>query len=123
MAIYGVALLSLCMLIGVFVGDVLGVVLGVKANVGGVGFAMILLILLTNHGEKHGWLAKKSQEGIAFFSAMYIPIVVAMAAQQNVVAALKGGPLAIAAGLVSVGVAFVFVPILAKLNKDNNPDK
>lgn len=123
MAIYGVALLSLCMLIGVFVGDVLGVTLGVKANVGGVGFAMVLLILLTNHGIKQGWLAKKSQEGIAFFSAMYIPIVVAMAAQQNVVAALKGGPLAITAGLVSVGVAFLFVPVLAKLNKDNNPDK
>ena len=123
MAIYGVALLSLCMLIGVFAGDVLGTLLGVKANVGGVGFAMILLIILANHGAKHGWLAKKSQEGIAFFSAMYIPIVVAMAAQQNVVAALKGGPLAISAGIISVAVAFLFVPVLSKMNKDNNPDK
>lgn len=123
MAIYGVALLSLCMLVGVFIGDVLGITLGVKANVGGVGFAMVLLIILTNHGINKGWLAKKSQEGIAFFSAMYIPIVVAMAAQQNVVAALKGGPLAIAAGLISVGVAFLFVPVLAKLNKENDAAK
>lgn len=123
MAIYGVALLSLCMLIGVFAGDVLGALLGVKANVGGVGFAMILLIVLANHGAKNGWLAKKSQDGIAFFSAMYIPIVVAMAAQQNVVAALKGGPLAISAGILSVAVAFLFVPVLSKMNKDSNPDK
>lgn len=120
MAIYGVALLSLCMFIGVFLGDILGVLLSVKANVGGVGFAMLLIILSTNHGIDKGWLAKKSQEGIAFWSAMYIPIVVAMASLQDVVAAVKGGPLAFTAGVVAVAVAFVFVPILTKMGNDEN---
>lgn len=120
MAIYGVALLSFCMFVGVYVGDILGVLLGVKANVGGVGFAMLLLIVLTNHGMDHGWLNKKSQEGIAFWSAMYIPIVVAMTSLQDVVAAIKGGPLAILAGLLGVVVAFVFVPVLNKMNSQNN---
>jgi hypothetical protein len=41
MVIYGVALLSICMLAGVFVGDLLGDLIGVQANVGGVGIAML----------------------------------------------------------------------------------
>jgi malonate transporter MadL subunit len=43
MIIYGVALLSGCLLVGMLTGEVLGVVLGVSANVGGVGIAMLLL--------------------------------------------------------------------------------
>ena len=78
MIIYGVALLAFCFLTGNYIGDILGALLGVKANVGGVGFAMLLLIILTNKGIDAGWLDKKGQEGIAFWSAMYIPIVVAM---------------------------------------------
>ncbi len=83
MVIYGVALLAACYIAGIFAGDVLGVLLGVKANVGGVGFAMLLLIILANKGIDNGWLDKKSQEGIAFWSAMYIPIVVAMSSMSS----------------------------------------
>lgn len=90
MIIYGVALLAFCFLTGNYIGDILGALLGVKANVGGVGFAMLLLIILTNKGIDAGWLDKKGQEGIAFWSAMYIPIVVAMSSIQDVVAALSG---------------------------------
>ena len=115
MVIYGVALLSACFLAGNFLGDILGALLHVKANVGGVGFAMLFLILLSNKGIDAGWLDKKSQEGIAFWSAMYIPIVVAMSSIQNVVAALKGGPLAIGGGVVGVAVAFALIPIIGKL--------
>jgi len=114
MAVYGVAILSLCFFAGILLGDIFGILLNVKANVGGVGFAMFFLIILTQYLSKKGILSKGSESGIAFWSAMYIPIVVAMAAQQNVVAALTGGPLAILAGLVSVLVAFMFVPILSK---------
>ena len=46
---------------------------------------------------------------------MYIPIVVAMSSIQNVVAALKGGPLAIGGGVVGVAVAFALIPIIGKL--------
>ena len=59
MVIYGVALLSACFLAGNFLGDILGALLHVKANVGGVGFAMLFLILLSNKGIDAGWLDKK----------------------------------------------------------------
>jgi malonate transporter MadL subunit len=91
MIIYGVAILSACLLVGVFVGDLLGTLIGVQANVGGVGFAMLLLIFITDYLRRRGTFCEVSQMGIGFWSAMYIPIVVAMAAQQNVVAALSGG--------------------------------
>ena len=42
MVIYGVGLLSFCMLVGMFVGDLLGEVMGVQANVGGVGIARVI---------------------------------------------------------------------------------
>ena len=37
MIVYGVGILAFCMLTGMFVGDLLGQIIGVKANVGGVG--------------------------------------------------------------------------------------
>lgn len=73
------------------------------------------MILLSNKGIDEGWLDSKAQSGIAFWSAMYIPIVVAMSSIQNVVAALKGGPLAIGSGVVGVAVAFALVPVIGKL--------
>ena len=48
MVIYGVGLLAACMLAGVILGDLLGQLIGVKANVGGVGIAMLLLIWAVN---------------------------------------------------------------------------
>ncbi len=115
MAIYGVALLAICYLAGLCIGDILGPLLGVKANVGGVGFAMLFLILSSTHGLKHGWLDKKTESGLTFWSAMYIPIVVAMAASQDVAAAIGAGPLAILGGLLAVILGFALIPILVKL--------
>ena len=123
MVIYGVALLALCYLVGLFVGDVLGALLGVKANVGGVGFSMLMLIILSNRGIQSGWLDKKSQDGIAFWSAMYIPIVVAMSSIQNVVAALSGGPVALLGGLIGVIFAFLFVPVLTRMMKKSHAEE
>ena len=115
MIIKGVSLLAACFLSGLYIGDVLGPLLGVKANVGGVGFAMLFLILLTNHGTKNGWLDSKSASGIDFWAAMYIPIVVAMTASQDVVAAVTSGPLAIVGGILGVLVGFALIPVLAKM--------
>ena len=123
MAFYGVAILAFCYFAGNFIGDMLGALLKVKANVGGVGFAMLFLILLIDYLQSNKMISKASEGGIAFWSAMYIPIVVAMAAQQNVLAALKGGPLAILAGTVAVLVAFMFVPILGKITKPTTDDE
>ena len=45
MIIYGTAILAICHLLGDYLGNTLGMLLGVKANVGGVAISMILLIL------------------------------------------------------------------------------
>src|SRR5271165_3168230 len=91
MTISGVALLAICTLLGTFLGDALAVVLGVKANVGGVGIAMILLIAARIWLGKRELMSHGLKLGVEFWGALYIPIVVAMAAQQNAVSAAKGG--------------------------------
>ena len=48
---------------------------------------------------------------------MYIPIVVAMAAKQNVLAAISGGWMALTAGVLVVVLSFIAVPVLHKLSK------
>jgi malonate transporter MadL subunit len=122
MVIYGVALLSFCMLVGVFLGELLGTMIGVKANVGGVGIAMLLLIVLTNLSSKKFRLNPITETGIGFWSAMYIPIVVAMAARQNVLAAMSSGWMAIIAGVLAVAASFAFVPLLARIGQDDSDD-
>jgi len=115
--IYGVALLAFCMLVGVFAGEVLGAMIGVQANVGGVGIAMLLLILLCNMSGERFKLEPPTESGIGFWSAMYIPIVVAMAAKQNVLAAISGGWMAIIAGVAAVAASFAMIPVLARIGK------
>lgn len=122
MVIYGVALLSFCMLVGVFVGDLLGQWLGAQANVGGVGIAMLLLIVLSNLSKKEFKLSSPTESGVNFWSAMYIPIVVAMAAKQNVVAALSGGWMAIIAGVAAVAVSFAVIPLLDRVHIGEGAD-
>ncbi|MFC1730350.1 malonate transporter subunit MadL [candidate division KSB1 bacterium] len=117
MIIYGVALLSFCMLTGLILGELLGAMIGVEANVGGVGISMIMLIALSERYRSFLNLESVSGKGITFWSAMYIPVIVAMAAQQNVIAALSGGPVAIFAGTGSVILSFIMIPFIRKLNK------
>ncbi len=121
MVIYGVALLSVCMLVGVYLGDVLGDAIGVQANVGGVGIAMLLLIVLSNLSHQKFHIGQATERGIGFWSAMYIPIVVAMAAKQNVIAAVSSGWLAITAGVAAVVVSFAFIPLLDRIQSDRDP--
>jgi malonate transporter MadL subunit len=118
MFIYGVALLSFCMLVGSLLGDVIGKLIGVQANVGGVGIAMLLLIFLSNLKKNSFQLSPLSASGINFWSAMYIPIVVAMAAKQNVIAALSSGWIAIIAGVLATLVSFLLIPLIARLGQE-----
>ena len=106
MTVSGVALLAICTLIGAFLGDLLGVALGVEANVGGVGIAMIMLILARLELARRGKLSEGVNFGVGFWAAMYIPIVVAMAANQNVVAAVESGPMVAVAAIASVAACF-----------------
>ncbi len=123
MVVYGVALLSFCMLVGVYLGEILGELIGVQANVGGVGIAMLLLIFLANLSGSRFRLESMSESGIHFWSAMYIPIVVAMAARQNVLAAVSSGWLAIAAGVAAVAVSFALLPLLNRIpGSDDDAD-
>jgi malonate transporter MadL subunit len=115
LVIYGVSFLAGCLLAGLFAGDLLGQLIGVEANVGGVGIAMLLMILLSDKLRKLGKLNNLTEQGVLFWSSIYIPVVVAMAAKQNVLAALKGGPAAILAGAGAVLVSFALVPLLSRL--------
>lgn len=115
MVIYGVALLALCTLAGTALGEIIGDLLGVDANVGGVGIAMILLLVATGLAGDRFKPQADGGKGIAFWTAMYIPIVVAMAAKQNVAAAIGSGWIAIVAGLLPVVLGFLLLPVLFKL--------
>jgi len=115
MVIYGLTIMGLCMLVGSFLGQGLGKLLGISANVGGVGFAMLLLVLLTRKLMNEGKLSKLAEGGIQFWNAMYIPVVIAMAAKQNVVAAAHGGWIAVISGLAAVFVGFLLIRPLTSL--------
>lgn len=117
MVIYGVALLAGCMLIGKMIGALLGAAIGVDADVGGVGIAMLLLVFVMHRLQAIGCLDSTSRRGVEFWSSLYIPIVVAMAASQNVLGAIAGGPLAIVGGLLVVAVSFALVPVIARLGR------
>ena len=112
--IYGMALLAGCMFVGTFLGDLLGFLTGLNSNIGGVGFAMILLLLLTNSPKANRLLPVAYSKGITFWKEMYIPVTIAMSASQNVVSALDGGFLALTAG---VGIVLIMLFLIPLFNK------
>ena len=115
MTISGVALLAICTLLGSLLGDWLGMALGVKANVGGVGIAMMLLIVGRLWLLRRGLLSDGIKLGVGFWGALYIPIVIAMAAQQNVVSALRSGPVVVAAAIGTLVVCFAAVAFISRI--------
>ncbi len=121
MVIFGVAVLAGCFLLGSLLGELLGLALGVEANVGGVGFAMVLFILVADQLRRRGRFPASSEMGVLFWSALYIPIVVAMAATQNVVSALSGGPMALLVGVAATLVGLALVPPLARIGGEAEP--
>ena len=121
MIIYGVAILAACTVMGMLAGEYLGVLIGVQANVGGVGIAMLFLVLICESKRFRPRITGATGDGIQFWNSMYIPIVVAMAASQNVVAAVDGGLLALLAGAAGTVVAFALVPVLSKMAVRQDP--
>lgn len=122
MKIYGVALLAFCFLLGKLIGGLLGNLIGIDGDIGGVGFAMILLISLRLFLHKRGLLNQESESGIVFWSAMYIPIIVAMASIQNVKAALAGGWVAVVAGGLVALSCFLLVLPIARIGASKSDD-
>jgi malonate transporter MadL subunit len=119
MNIYGVATLAFSFILGQLFGEILGETFGVKANIGGVGFAMLILMVLTDNLKKKDKLSLKSESGIQFWSQMYIPIIVAMAATQNVRVAVSSGIVALVVGIIPVILCFFLIPFLAKFNSNS----
>lgn len=115
MKIYGVAVLAGCFLIGHIAGDTLGHVFGMNGNLGGVGIAMLLLIFLNDYVKRKGLLKEDTENGILFWSNMYIPVVVAMSATQNVKAALSGGWVALLVGVIATVACILIVPFIIKI--------
>jgi malonate transporter MadL subunit len=114
MIIYGVAILAFSYIVGQLFGEVLGNLLGINANVGGVGFSMILLMILTDWLRKRDLFTLPTQNGIQFWNQMYIPIIVAMSATQNVKLALSSGLITLLVGIIPVIICFLAIPFLSK---------
>ncbi|MES1255418.1 MAG: malonate transporter subunit MadL [Acidobacteriota bacterium] len=114
MVILGTALLAVCYLGGIMIGDALGALIGVKANVGGVGFSMLLLIASLHYLHARGLTAVETERGITFWAAMYIPVVVAMSATQNVLVAFKSGMVAV---LGAAGSVIVCAVVISAINR------
>ncbi len=107
MLLYGVSVLSICIFAGVFTGDIPGQFTGLRAHAGGIGAATLLLLnLFTLHGQvmKLGVPAETSAN---LCNVKNFPILVAMAAKQNVIAALSNGGMAIIAGVAAVSYAIL----------------
>lgn len=112
--IKGLALLSISFILGMWTGELLGSWLGINANVGGVGFAMIFLIVSKEFFTRKGWWKDELEFGIEFWNKLYIPVVIAMAASLNVKSAISSGALAIFAGIIPVLLAFVVFYFMMK---------
>lgn len=113
--IYGVAILAGCMFLGTTLGEIIGLLTGINSDVGGVGFAMLLLLLVTNSKKITSLLPSGWEKGIQFWSAMFLPVIIAMSASQNVYSALSGGVLALIAGIAVVAAAFLLLVLLNTL--------
>jgi len=121
--IYGVALLAGCMFVGSFIGNLLGLLTGLGSDIGGVGFAMLLLLLLTNSKKVCNVMPEGYIKGLNFWKEMFIPVVIAMSASQNVVSALDGGILALVSGLGVVVVGFLLIPVFNKFTSKSEVDE
>ncbi|MBB5350206.1 malonate transporter MadL subunit [Haloferula luteola] len=115
MVIYGTALLCGCLFLGLLAGRLLGAALGIHADVGGVGLAMLLLVAGNDRLRRTSKLPQLTGEGVRFWSSIYLPVTVAMAASQNVRAAVMGGWIALAAGAGVVVGGFALVPWIRRI--------
>jgi malonate transporter MadL subunit len=124
MKIYGVGILAACFLIGHILGDYLGKEFHLTGNLGGVGFAMLILVVGNDYFKKKNLIPTETENGILFWSTMYIPVVVAMSATQNVKAALSGGWVAVLVGIIASLACYLLIPIMNQFSKKlANPKK
>ena len=92
----------------------MGLLTGLNSDIGGVGFAMILLLVVTNSKKINKLLPQGYTKGIEFWKEMFIPVIIALSASQNVVSALDGGVLALVAGVGVVVAMLLLIPLFNK---------
>ena len=100
--IFGTCIISFSMLFGYLIGNTIGALLHIDVNVGGGGFSIIIFLIIIEHLKKRNLLTEKLQTSFNFWRGMYIPVVVAMAASQDVFNAISKGLIAVLAGSVPV---------------------
>ena len=76
--IYSLVTLALCMLLGKYIGTCFGTLVGINADVGGVGFAILLLLFVGNFPKFTFTKNQDFIQGMNFWKKMYIPVVVAL---------------------------------------------
>ena len=120
--IYSLVTLALCMLLGKYIGTLLGTAVGIGSDVGGVGFAIVLLLFVGNCKAFTFTQRQDFKDGMTFWKKMYIPVVVAMAASQNVLRMLSSGMVAIVGGIASVAFPFLVLFVLHKRQERRKED-
>jgi len=118
--IYGTAVLAICTLAGLMLGETLGTLIGIKANVGGVGIAMLLLVFVQIICKNRGW-DKPLLPSTQFWGGMYIPVVVAMAMQLDVHKALGAGMVALLSALLTVMACGALIAWINRAEPDTAP--
>lgn len=92
MIIYGICLVSFCIIFGEFIGLSLGYLTGLNVDIGGIGISMILLMIISNFLSYKGYkFHELTETGIKFWSYLYIPIFFAMISKLNVYLAVSSG--------------------------------
>src|SRR5450830_323966 len=84
----------------------------------------LLLMAARLYMLQHNKLPKLTELGVEYWGAMYIPVVVAMAAQQDMVSALRGGPVAVLSAVAAVAVCAVVIALInrAEVVSPESPD-
>lgn len=120
--IYGVAVLSACMIVGTVIGTAFGDLIGAGTEIGSVGFAMLLLLFVTNC-KKFTFTQKPAFiQGVTFWKSMFIPVVIAMTATQNVFNMLSSSMVAIVAGIAAVSFSYLMLFVLYKIGQKKAGD-
>ena len=120
--IFSLVTLAACMLLGKYIGTCFGALVGINSDVGGVGFAILLLLFVTNC-KKFTFTQKPDFiQGMNLWRKMYIPVVVAMASSQNVYRMLTSGMVAIIGGAAAVAFPFLLLYLLHKWDERSRKD-
>lgn len=111
---FGFAIVSFCYIVGKWIGMSFGAMIGV-GDVGGVAFAMMGVVVLSNTRFWAGRVDDRIKNGVIIASAIYLPVIVAMVYKTNVWGAVQAGPIAIIAGFVAILTGLLLVRPLASI--------